>query len=63
MRITSNISSIMHSVANTFKTCLVITVELKKYTFEKVEVYKVCMSVPSTVSNDGCYGGGGEWRS
>merc|ERR1712003_53611 len=33
-------ASVTHSVANAFKACLAITVELDKYTFDKAEVYK-----------------------
>merc|ERR1719413_11431 len=39
-------ASVTHSVANAFKACLAVTVQLDKYTFDKAEVYKAYLADP-----------------
>jgi len=46
-------ASVTHSVANAFKACLAITVELDKYTFDKAEVYKAYLADPSAFAGPG----------
>lgn len=52
-------ASVTHSVANAFKACLAVTVELEKYTFETADVYKAYLADPSAFAGSGGGGGGG----
>merc|ERR1712194_221955 len=52
-------ASVTHSVANAFKACLAVTVQLDKYTFDKAEVYKAYLADPSAFAGSGGGGGGG----
>jgi len=52
-------ASVTHSVANAFKACLAVTVQLDKYTFDKAEVYKAYLADPSAFAGPGGGGGGG----
>ena len=50
-------ASVTHSVANVFKACVAVTVELEKCTFETVEVCKAHLADPSAFAGSG--GGNG----
>jgi len=52
-------ASVTHSVANAFKACLAVTVQLDKYTFDKAEVYKAYLADPSAFAGPGGGDGGG----
>lgn len=52
-------ASVTHSIANAFKACLSVTVELEKYTFDKAEIYKAYLADPSAFAGSGGGGGGG----
>ena len=52
-------ASVTHSVANAFKACLAVTVQLDKYTFDKAEVYKAYLADPSAFAGSGGGDGGG----
>merc|ERR1712127_1157491 len=52
-------ASVTHSVANAFKACLAVTVQLDKYTFDKAETYKAYLADPSAFAGSGGGGGGG----
>ena len=51
-------ASVTHSVANAFKACVAITVELEKYTFAQADVYKAYLADPSAFAGSGDGGGG-----
>ena len=53
-------ASVTHSIANAFKACVAVTVELEKYTFDKAEIYKAYLADPSAFAGSGGGGGGGD---
>ena len=46
-------ASATHSVANAFKACVAVMVELENYIFAAAEVYKVYLIDPSAVAGSG----------
>jgi len=53
-------ASVTHSVANAFKACVAVTVELEKYSFAQADIYKAYLADPSAFAGSGGGGGGGD---
>mmetsp|Transcript_23192 Transcript_23192/g.47183 ORF Transcript_23192/g.47183 Transcript_23192/m.47183 type:complete len:322 (+) Transcript_23192:101-1066(+) len=51
-------ASVTHSIANAFKACVAVTVELDTYTFSQADVYKKYLADPSAFAGSGGGGGG-----
>ena len=46
-------ANVTHSLANAFKACVAVTVELEKYTFETAHVYTAYLADPSAFAGSG----------
>lgn len=51
-------ASVTHSIANAFKACVAVTIELDTYTFAQADVYKQYLADPSAFAGSGGGGGG-----